>query len=114
MKTNKNITIYSVEVLNTKYDEEGNEYPVNYSVELNFYGKDYSYTFDIKDIKNYYLGWGLPNSACYGDVDLFDSADSYFEENNKAAEELVNMFKDAWDCWDCDDKYDFKGDDRNL
>lgn len=106
---NKNLKVISVEVNNWRFDEQDNEYPVAYDVNLCFHGVEYIMYFTVDDIKKY-DDYGLRNSGCEGPSELFDSMESYFESHEVEAKMLIDMMRKAWDEENYyDSPYDFVG-----
>ena len=108
-KLNENVTINQVELNNWKYDEDGFMYPVSYQASVSFHGKEYIFYFTTDDLRQK-EDWGLDNSGCEGDEELFDSAESYFSNHDKEADALMEMLEEEWeDYWREDSPYNFMG-----
>lgn len=110
-KLNDNLVVNMVDLNNWKYDDDDYMYPITYEVNITFYGKEYTMYFTTDDLKRF-DDWGLQNSGMEGDSDLFDSMDSYFENerHDEEAKVLMSMMKDEWEQnWRDDSVYDYLG-----
>ena len=70
-----------------------------------------TYNRSMNDLKRF-EDCGLQNSGMEGDPDLFDSMDSYFEDerHDEEAKVLMSMMKDEWEQnWRDDSVYDYLG-----
>lgn len=106
---NENVIINQVELNNWKYDEDGFMIPVAYDVNMTFYGHEYQFYFTTDDLQRSEY-WGLENSGCEGYPPLFDSADSYFEDNEKEADALMKLMEEEWEnYWRDDSPYNYMG-----
>lgn len=108
-KLNDNVTINQVSLVDWQYDDDDFTKPAIYTVNLTFYGYEYEMNFTTADLRNAEK-WGLSNSGCYGYSPLFDSADTYFEENEKEADALMELMEEEWeDYWREDSPYNYMG-----
>lgn len=108
-KLNDYVTINQVELNNWKYDDEDFTIPTVYTVNLTFCGHEYQMEFTTEDLQRAEK-WGLENSGCEGHTIFFDSANSYFENNEKEADALMKMMEEEWEnYWRGDSPYDYMG-----
>lgn len=110
-KLNDNLVVNMVDLNNWGYSDDDYIYPITYEVSLTFYGKDYTMYFTTDNLKRF-EDCGLQNSGMEGDPDLFDSMDSYFEDerHDEEAKVLMSMMKDEWEQnWRDDSVYDYLG-----
>lgn len=106
---NENVTINLVELNNWKYDEDDFMLPVSYDVNMTFFGHEYQLYFTTGDLQRAEKWW-LENSGCEGYSPLFDSAESYFENNEKEADALIKLMEEEWeDNWRGDSPYNYMG-----
>lgn len=110
-KLNDNLVVNMVDLNNWGYSDDDCIYPIAYEVSLTFYGKDYTMYFTTDNLKRF-EDCGLQSSGMEGDPDLFDSMDSYFEDerHDEEAKVLMSMMKDEWEQnWRDDSVYDYLG-----
>lgn len=117
MKTlNENVTIMSVELNNWKFDIDGDIVPISYETVITFYGKVFIIYFTTRDLQQA-ENWGLSNSGCEGDSILFDSANTYFENNDNDAKKLLEMMEEEWNSnWRDNSPFNYMGiiEEQNL
>lgn len=95
-KLNDNVVIADLFLSEWDYDDEDEIFPKGYYVTVDFYGKRYTMYFTTGDLGRMDK-WGLENSGCEGDSDLFDSANAYFEDHEREAEILASMMEEEWE-----------------
>lgn len=106
---NENVIINRVTLTDWDRDEDNFTFPVAYWVSMTFFGHEYEMCFTTVDLQRA-EEWGLSNSGCEGDTALFDSADSYFEDNEKEADALMELLEEEWEAyWREDSPYNYMG-----
>ena len=105
---NENLIINNVDINNWEYDGDF-MMPVAYEVSVTFFQRNYTIYFTPEDIRKFNEGWGLEKSGCEGDSILFDSIDSYFDNNEEDARILIDIIKEAWNDFKGDSPYNYIG-----
>ena len=108
-KLDENVTINQVELFEIRHDEDFFTCPESYQVSMTFVGHEYLMTFTVEDLQRA-EEWGFQNSGCEGDSVLFYSAESYFENNERVADALMEMMEEEWENnWRKDSPYNYMG-----
>lgn len=84
--------------------------PTAYEVSITFYGLTYLMKFTVEDMRGFCEGLILACAKCEGPAELFDSIETYFENNRHNAGLLLRNIKAAWEKdYRNDGMYDYLG-----
>lgn len=107
---NKDLVIRDIEVSSYDFDVNDFDFPVEYRVSIEFFGREYELMFTTKNLKEVDKYGKLYHSGCEGDQVLYNSMYYFFENNKDEADILVELIQECWESFKEEDSpYNYKG-----